>query len=303
MGEDTESALHGVQVFLDAQAVSVPDTTGLSHAAYWVALRQEIITVFSKQRPFRLSLEPCQLYRTFEPADDNVWANRLVTHCADVLRYCFGCIEESMTHDSATSPTFSQLASTPSNPDISHPFMTTTIPVSAKDMTSAQRNARYGELVAFDALWTELGPASFNPIYSRDPDRTLGQVFPELWYLNDCHVTGIEHLEIARIVLAVQNPNIPQFGVGRRTAMQALDQDIKCILLRLCGIGLSNQHSPPALITASVAIAMCGDRLTDRVEQKALLGVLVKLEEEHAWPTHATQKSLKEAWSWDDDGP
>ena len=81
-------------------------------------------------------------------------------------------------------------------------------------------------------------------------------------------------------------------------AMLAVDQELKSIVKRLCGIALSNQHSPPSLITASVAIAMCGDRFTERVEQEALLEILVKLEEDHAWPTFTTQDNLKDAWGW-----
>jgi hypothetical protein len=184
-----------------------------------------------------------------------------------------------------------------------HALMAATTTVAAADMTSAYRIARYKELVAFDALWAELAPASFMPIYAREPDRSRGEVFPELWYLNDCHVAGVQHLEIARILLAVYNPNIPRLGPGQRAATRDMDRDLKSIILRLCGIALSNQHSPPGLITASVAIAMCGDRFTDRAEQQALLAVLVKLEDEHAWPTHATQKFLKEAWGWDDIDP
>lgn len=170
--------------------------------------------------------------------------------------------------------------------------------VAAADMTAAQRTAWYEELVAFDTLWTEIGPASFTPVYARDADRSRGEVFPELWYLNDCHVIGIQHLELARILLAVYNPKIPRLGPGQRIAMRSVDLELKSIVKRLCGIALSNQQTPPGLITACVAIGMCGDRFTDRAEQQSLLAVLVKLEDEHAWPTHTTQKLLKEAWGW-----
>ncbi|KAJ5105077.1 hypothetical protein NUU61_002424 [Penicillium alfredii] len=267
MGEDTESGLRGIQVFLDAQAMLAARGSGLRHAAYWIALRQEILTAFSKQRTFRLPLGPCEPYRSFEPADDYVWADRLVIHCADVLQYCFGSED---------------------NTGVLHPLP-------ASDM----RVARYDELVSFETLWAELGPASFRPIYTRDPDRSRGEVFPELWYLNNCHVAGLQHLDLARILLTVYNPKLPRLGPGQRTAMRSVDRRVRSIILRLCGIALSNQHSPPGLVTASVAIGMCGDRFTDRIEQEALLGVLVKLEEEHAYPTYTMQRLLKAAWGWD----
>lgn len=81
--------------------------------------------------------------------------------------------------------------------------------------------------------------------------------------------------------------------------MQSVDQTVISMLLWICGIALSNQYSPPSLVVASVAIRMSGDRFTNRLQQAALLDLLVKLEDKHAWPTHSTQQLLKEAWDWD----
>ncbi|KAJ5520479.1 hypothetical protein N7463_000932 [Penicillium fimorum] len=267
VGEDTESALRGIQIFLDAQAIPAVSGTGLRHAAYWVALRQEIITAFSKQRPFRLPLGPCEPYRSFEPADDYTWADRIVIHCADVLQFCFGSEEKPQPHD--------------------QPFP-----------SPESRIARYDALIAFETLWTELGPASFNPVYARDPDPARGEVFPELWYLNNCHVAGLQHLELARILLVVYNPRLPRLGPGQRAAMRSVDKQVRSIVLRLCGIAMSNLHSPPGLVTTSAAIGMCGDRFVERVEQEALFGALVRLEDEYGYPTHNVRAQLEDAWGW-----
>ncbi|KAJ5709567.1 hypothetical protein N7493_009858 [Penicillium malachiteum] len=282
MGQDTESALRGIQIFLDAQIMSAVTGYGLRHATYWIAIRQEITTAFSKQRTFRLPLGPCEPYRSFEPADDYVWADRLVIHCADVLQYCYGSEEEELSGDRYHASSMGM--------GILHQRN-----ASGPDM----RIARYEELVAFETLWNELGPPSFKPIYSREPDRSRGEVFPELWYLNNCHVAGLQFLELARILLTVYNPKLPRLGPSQRTAMRSVDQKVRSIVLRLCGIALSNQHSPPGLVTASVAIGMCGDRFTERFEQEALLGVLIKLADEHAYPTWTVQESLKVAWGWE----
>jgi hypothetical protein len=267
MDEDTESALRGIQIFLDAQAIPAVSGTGLRHAAYWIALRQEIITAFSKQRSFRIPLHSCEPYRTFEPADDYVWADRLVIHCADVLHFCFGSEEDQDQIHFPPSP--------------------------------ESRVARYDNLVCFETLWKELGPASFKPVYARDPDPARGEVFPELWYLNNCHVAGLQHLELARILLAVYDPRLPRLGPGQRTAMRSVDKQVRSIVLRLCGIALSNLHSPPGLVTASAAIGMCGDRFVEKIEQDALFGVLVRLEDEHGYPTQNMRAQLGEAWGWD----
>ncbi|KAK5724006.1 hypothetical protein LTS12_027524 [Elasticomyces elasticus] len=85
----------------------------------------------------------------------------------------------------------------------------------------------YNALLEYNQAWQELAPSVFSPIFSKEPDRSRGEVFPELWYLDDC--TG-------------------------------------------------------------------GDRVTDRLEQNALLDVLVRTEKIHALPTTDAQERLKYAW-------
>lgn len=81
--------------------------------------------------------------------------------------------------------------------------------------------------------------------------------------------------------------------------MQSVDQNVKKAVLRPCGIATTNRDISPALLTAFIAIAMCGDRFEDQLQQQALIGILAELEEEHAWPTRVTQAQLKRAWGWE----
>lgn len=41
-----------------------------------------------------------------------------------------------------------------------------------------------------------------------------------------------------------------------------------------------------------------GDQVVDKLEQKALLQILIKTEEIHALSTSKAQRMLKEAWDW-----
>jgi hypothetical protein len=293
MGEGTEHALDGIQVFSNPEAISATTVTSLHHVAYLVALRQEILAAFTKQRPFRLPLEPFHSYRTFEPASDYVWANRLVLHCADVLQYCFGA-EMGIKNQESTDVT-----AITSGILLSEGAHTAT---SATDSSPSDRITRYDELIFFETRWAESYPSSFNPIHFRDPDKSLGEVFPGYWYLSDCHVAGIQHLELARILLAVHNPRLPRLGPKYRAAMSSVDRAVKNAVLRLCGIAMCNEHSPPGLVTASFAIAMCGDRFHDRSEQEALLEILSKLDKDYGWPTQRIRASVIEAWGWHTDG-
>ena len=87
-------------------------------------------------------------------------------------------------------------------------------------------------------------------------------------------------------------------GPGRLAALNALSTSLKAIVLRMCGMALSNRITPPGLVTACMGIAMCGEHFTDRKEQTALLAVLEEVEVEHAWPTAQTAGALREAWGW-----
>ncbi|KAB8237441.1 uncharacterized protein BDW43DRAFT_297746 [Aspergillus alliaceus] len=155
----------------------------------------------------------------------------------------------------------------------------------------------YGQLWDYSQEWQRMVPPTFNPIYSRQPERSKGEVFPELWYLDDCIVTAIQHWHLARILLLAFDPRVPRLGPRRRAAVGRREADIKESMFILCGIARSNKAAP-ALITACMGVSMCGDRVTDRLEQEALLDILTATEETHALSTIKAQIQLREAWGW-----
>ncbi|KAK4936412.1 hypothetical protein LTR10_022686 [Elasticomyces elasticus] len=235
---------------------------GLCQAAFWVAFRQEIHSAFLKQRAFNLALSRCEAFRSFSPAEDAVWADRLIIFCADVLEFCYGNTQGTRQHD----------------------------------LTSPTPKERWLSLKQYERMWSEVLPASFEPIYFRDPDRAKGEVFPQICYMADCHVAGVQHVELARILLAVYDPTAPKLGPGYLATARKLSTELKGAVLRLCGIAMSNRKCPPAMVTAFLGIAMCGDRFEDPLEQQALLGMLDALETGNAWPAGNVRQMLREAW-------
>ena len=231
---------------------------GLRQAAFWVAFRQEIYASFLKQRPFSIPLSHCEGFRRVTPAEDAVWADRMVVFCADVLVYCYGGVDSSPSQD----------------------------------------QAHWEHLKSLESSWTEITPTSFTPIYHKHPNANLGEVLPEIWYLSDCHVTGIQHLELARMLLAMHNPSHQRSGPGAFTRAKALGKELRAIVLRLCGIALGNKGMDPAAVTASLGIALCGDYFEDRADQNAVLGVLEEVNRSHGWNVSRTIESLKQAWDW-----
>ena len=265
---------------------------GLRQACFWVGFRQEITVSFLKQRPIKAPLNRCSAFRSFGPAEDTVWADRLVIFCADVLQFCHGggIFGLTDTTDASlgkpTSPINTFHSASPHPPSL-----------------QSNHRQRWSELKAIEATWARVLPASFTPVYARPSDPAQERPFPELWYLSDCQETGIQHLELARVLLAASNPHIPRLGIGLVAAIKKLGEELRAIVRRLCGIALSHRTRPTGFIAAFMAIAMCGEHFAgegeaERKEQEALMGVLRYLDEQYAWPTAKTQQTLRQAWGW-----
>ncbi|KAI0114452.1 hypothetical protein GGR51DRAFT_577463 [Nemania sp. FL0031] len=146
--------------------------------------------------------------------------------------------------------------------------------------------------------WTRARPPSFNPFFYREG--TGPGAFPEIWHGSSCHILGIQHHLLAQLFLVQFDPSIPRVGTNRRAAMLKMTQRIEALMRELCGLGISNQWTPPAMFTACIGIAMFGDHFSERSDQEALAEFLKKTETAHARPTAAIQQQLMKAWGWPD---
>ncbi|KAI8280316.1 hypothetical protein K4K59_008558 [Colletotrichum sp. SAR11_240] len=89
VGQDTHGHLLGIHAFVNAgDRFLMPGT--LTAACFWAGLRQEIYSAVINQQVVRMNLGHAIVDRSTTPADDFVWANRAIVHCADVLNFCFG---------------------------------------------------------------------------------------------------------------------------------------------------------------------------------------------------------------------
>ncbi|KAH8883330.1 hypothetical protein GQ53DRAFT_846993 [Thozetella sp. PMI_491] len=160
---------------------------------------------------------------------------------------------------------------------------------------------RFEELKSYDEQWLRARPSSFLPLAYTEPNREAGEVFPTILYLNHAVVIGLVHSIFARILLLCYNPLLPKIGAGHRLVQARTQEAIRQQVRELCGTALSNPATIPAMFTASMGVAAAGDRFDDHAERLALLEVLNKTETEHAWPTAASQRNLRESWQWVDD--
>lgn len=87
-------------------------------------------------------------------------------------------------------------------------------------------------------------------------------------------------------------------GPARIEAQKQRDEQVCEQIRDLCGIALTNRSTIPAMFTASIGVASCGDRFKDDVERKAVLDVLVLCEKESSWPTMEAQLNLRRSWGW-----
>ncbi|KAJ6009107.1 hypothetical protein N7499_000939 [Penicillium canescens] len=164
----------------------------------------------------------------------------------------------------------------------------------------AQRSSiRYEELVNLYHQWLKNRPASFLPIYSADPKKEKGGIFPRRWYLNDCHIVAEQSIGLINILLTAYDPTIVRVGPEQRGAVASLDSRLRSIVLEVCGIALSNRQSPTALLAACIAITICGDRFSDPTEQKALMDIVIHtIRDNNYWPPTSTEAKLKRIWGW-----
>jgi len=150
--------------------------------------------------------------------------------------------------------------------------------------------------------WMDSKPTSFEPLQFVPRRTSEDQVFQEIWLLNDCHVAAHQHYLICQILLVAHDPRKPQLGPRRTEAVESINRIIREHVREICGVALSNSHCIPAMFTASMVIAVCGDLFVDYEEQKAMLDILVKTDVDLAWPTASAQRYLCQDWGWNDHG-
>lgn len=102
----------------------------------------------------------------------------------------------------------------------------------------------YNFLATSVAQWFECKPASWTPVYYRAAGED--EVFPEIWYMGDDIIVGMDHYHIARILLSAHNPKMPRLGPNRTAAIKATDEEIREHVKMLCGICLSNSELAPS---------------------------------------------------------
>ncbi|PMB65374.1 hypothetical protein BM221_008730 [Beauveria bassiana] len=113
------------------------------------------------------------------------------------------------------------------------------------------------------------------PLFEKPADKRQGEIFPTIWYTSHIELTSIQQSLMARSVLVSENPYLN---------WRKVENEVRMLMLDLCGIALCHPACAPALVNAAIGIQLYGDYFTDQYERLALRGVVEKYRDAHAWP-------------------
>lgn len=74
------------------------------------------------------------------------------------------------------------------------------------------------------------------------------------------------------------------------------EAQVRSTVFEICGLALHHPRLKPALVNAVIAINLYGEYFTDPVERDALVDVINKTKDIHAWPMKNTRNSLERRW-------
>ncbi|ATY58562.1 hypothetical protein A9K55_003087 [Cordyceps militaris] len=121
------------------------------------------------------------------------------------------------------------------------------------------------------------------PLFEKPADKRQGEIFPTIWYTSHIELTSIQQSLMARSVLVSENPYLKEQPCSR-ASWRKVENEVRMLMLDLCGIALCHPASAPALVNAAIGIQMYGDYFTDQYERLALRSVVEKYRDAHAWP-------------------
>lgn len=158
---------------------------------------------------------------------------------------------------------------------------------------NSRDSKHYNRLKTTNEDWRRYKPMSFDPFYSRLETMTG---LPDVKLLADWHVMGYMYNLLAQLVLFVHNPEEID---ADQTRTRLLNEDVRCTIRKMAGIAVSNPSCPAAMLVASMAISMYGDRFEDPNEKMRLHEILVDTETIQGWPTRSARQALSQSRSYE----
>jgi hypothetical protein len=64
------------------------------------------------------------------------------------------------------------------------------------------------------------------------------------------------------------------------------EAQVRSTVLEICGLAIDHPRIKPALVNAVIAITLYGEYFTDPVERDALVDIIKRTKDVHAWPIY-----------------
>lgn len=283
-GADSEVFLHSLKPFLNAQhSISLqcqttsraegasgsgsmaPSAAALEyfksfrHAQYRIALRQEVTAAYLHKRPLRYPLAAWDALDSLDEEfqQDFIWSDRSLLHCARTIEYCYG---------SETS-------------------------------SASRTEQKWLELKRYEIYWKESTAIAFQPIFESLPDRSQGRIFGQVSFLNDIHLTARQFFELSRILVLVHCPTAGSTYPSADETLELLTEEVRRTVIFLCSIAVSYPDLTPIFIQAAMAVVNGDQYFNDRLEQDALLSILLHLDRELGWPASHYVAKVEQVWA------
>ncbi|CAG8125654.1 unnamed protein product [Penicillium olsonii] len=136
-----------------------------------------------------------------------------------------------------------------------------------------------------------------SPLLDEKADRARGSIFPRIWYLAEFQVTAVQHFRLGEMILIAESPYLEK---ARGPVHRKAEAQVREIVLSLCGIAICHPRCQPALVNAVIAITLYGEYFTQPDERDALLGIINRTMDLHAWPMRKAHQALCEQWEMAD---
>ena len=110
---------------------------------------------------------------------------------------------------------------------------------------------------------------------------------------------GYMYNYLAQLLLIVYDPEANDADQSR---MRLLNEDVRGTVREMAGIAVSNPHCPVAMLVASMAISLYGNRFENPKEKQMLYDILSDTETIQGWPTKSARDALGQPRSYEPAG-
>lgn len=120
--------------------------------------------------------------------------------------------------------------------------------------------------------------------------------WPELLMAHRAQVTGLQYYHLARVLLAIYDPELTRLGFGTLRARKASERIVLDGMRNIVGLADSNEDVTNAIFEASHILKTCGGYLKEEAEQNAAVAFLERAQRRMGWTTGKTIAELRSQW-------